>query len=136
MKTLSINYSIIKNGLNKKFRSVFLHNSNLTLSFLDVLFREGVIRSYTILPDRQIEVFLKYYKGISDINDIKSISTSGRSIYYSIEDICYWKNYYSPLNSLTKNGNISSNSLLFIWSGSFLNRRFIPVITTPPCTIG
>lgn len=82
-----------------------------------MLFREGVIRSYTILPDRQIEVFLKYYKGISVINDIKSISTSGRSIYYSIDDICCWKNYYSPLNSFlilnTSKKIFSSNELKY-----------------------
>lgn len=53
MKTLSINCSIIKNGLIKKFSSVIIHNSILTLSFLDVLFREGVIRSYRILSKKK-----------------------------------------------------------------------------------
>lgn len=53
MKILSINYSIIKNGLNKKFSSVFLHNSNLTLAFLDALFREGLIRHYTIVSKKK-----------------------------------------------------------------------------------
>jgi len=100
MKTLSINYSIIKNGLNKKFSSVFLYNSNLTLSFLDVLFREGLIRHYTIISKKKIEVFLKYHKGVSVINNIISISTSSRSIHYKIEDICYWKSLCSSLNSV------------------------------------
>lgn len=59
MKILSINLSILKNGLNKKFSSVFIHKSNLTLSFLNVLYKEGVIRSYNILSENQIEVFLK-----------------------------------------------------------------------------
>jgi len=103
MKTLSINYSIIKNGLTKKFSSVFIHNSKLTLSFLNVLFREGVICSYRILSNNRIEVFFKYYKGVCVINNIKLISTSSRSIYYSIEDICFWKN-----------SNFSSNSFLII----------------------
>ena len=57
MKILSINCSIIKNGLIKKFSSVIIHNSVLTLSFLDVLFREGVIRSYVVLPSKKIEVY-------------------------------------------------------------------------------
>jgi ribosomal protein S8 len=99
MKTLSINYSIIKNGLIKKFSSVIIHNSILTLSFLDVLFREGVISSYIVLPSNKVEVVLKYYKGVSVINDIKAISTSSSSIYYGIDDICCWKSFYSPLNS-------------------------------------
>lgn len=115
MKILSINLSIIKNGLNKQFSSVFIHKSNLTLSFLNVLFKEGVIRSYSILPNNKIEVFLKYYKGVSVIENITSISTSSRSIYYSIEDICYWKSNYSPFNSFlvlnTSKSIFSSNEL-------------------------
>ena len=99
MKILSSNYSIIKNGLLKKFSSVFILNSKLTLSFLDVLIREGVIRSYHIMSDNTIEVFLKYYKGVSVLNNIQSISTSSCFIYYSVEDISQWKNSYSSLNS-------------------------------------
>ena len=93
----------------------FIHNSNLTLSFLDVLSREGVIRSYKILSNNKVEVFLKYYKGSPVINNITSISTSSRSIYYSLEDICYWKNLHSPLNSFlvlnTSKNIFSSNEL-------------------------
>jgi len=115
MKILSINYSIIKNGLNKKFSSVFIHNSILTLSFLDVLFREGVISHYLLLSNGKVEVFFKYYKGIPVLNNIKSISTSSRSIYYSIEDICRWKNLYSSSSSFlilnTSKNIFSSNEL-------------------------
>jgi len=115
MKILSINLSILKNGLNKKFSSVFIHKSNLTLSFLNVLYKEGVIRSYNILSENQIEVFLKYYKGVSILKNIKLISTSSRFIYYSIEDISYWKNKYSPSNSFlvlnTSQKVFSSNEL-------------------------
>jgi ribosomal protein S8 len=115
MKILSINLSILKNGLNKKFGSVFIHKSNLTLSFLNVLYKEGVIRSYNILSENQIEVFLKYYKGVSILKNIKLISTSSRFIYYSIEDISYWKKKYSPYNSFlvlnTSQKVFSSNEL-------------------------
>ena len=99
MKILCINYSIIKNGISKKFSSVLINKSKLTSAFLDVLMQEGVIRSYCILSDEKIEVFLKYYKGKSVINDIIPISSSGRSIYYSVADICRWKDLYSPMNS-------------------------------------
>lgn len=95
MKVLSINYSIIKNGLNKKFSSVFVRNSSLTLSFLDVLFREGLICHYALLSNGQVEVFLKYYKGIPVIGNIKPISKSGRLINFNIKDICRWKDIYS-----------------------------------------
>jgi len=99
MKNLLINYSIIKNGFKKKFSSVLVYNSTITLSFLDVLFREGVISHYRILSKSKVEVFLKYHKGVSVINDIICISTSSRSIYYSVKDISQWKSSGSPLNS-------------------------------------
>ena len=115
MKILCINYSIIKNGISKKFSSVFINKSKLTLAFLDVLIKEGVIRSYCILSDERIEVFLKYYKGKSVINDIIPISSSGRSIYYSVVDICRWKDLYSPMHSFlilnTSKNVFSSNEL-------------------------
>lgn len=115
MKILLINYSIIKNGFLKKFSSVFLYKSNLTLSFLDVLFREGVIRYYKILPKQKIEVFLKYHKGVSVISDISSITTGGRSIFYRVEEISCWKNLRSPLNSFliinSSKGIFSSNEI-------------------------
>lgn len=116
MKTLSINYSILQNGLNKKFNSVFLHNSTLTLSFLDVLFREGVIRNYKLLSNSNtVEVFLKYHKGVPVITKINSISKSGRSIYYNLEDVSRWKNFYCPMNAFlilsTSNNIFSSNEL-------------------------
>lgn len=116
MKTLSTNYSILQNGLNKKFSSVFLYNSSLTLSFLDVLFREGVIRNYKILSHlNKIEVFLKYHKGVPVITNIKSISKSGCSIYYNLDDISKWKNLYCSMNAFlilsTSKHIFSSNEL-------------------------
>ena len=116
MKTLSINYSILQNGLNKKFSSVLLCNSVLTLSFLDVLFREGVIRNYKLLPELdKIEVFLKYHRGSPVITKIKSISKSGCSIYYNLEDISHWKNLYCSMNAFlvvnTSKTVFSSNEL-------------------------
>lgn len=115
MKVLSINYSIILNGLKKKFSYVLIHKSNLTLLFLDVLFREGVISSYMLLSSGEVKVFLKYYKGISVINNIKAISTSGNLVYYNLEDICSWKKFYSPLNSFlilnTSKQMFSSNEI-------------------------
>lgn len=113
MKILSINYSIIKNGLSRKFNSVFIHNSKLTISFLVVLLQEGVIKSYYIKCDKKIEVFFKYYKGVSALNSLQPITSSGRSVYYKIEDISRWKNLYSPMHSFliinSSKGIFSSN---------------------------
>jgi ribosomal protein S8 len=115
MKTLCNNYSIILNGINKKFSSVLVCKSNLTLSFLDVLFREGVIRSYSFCSDDKVEVYLKYYKGLPVINNIKPISTSGQSVSYTVLDIYRWKNLHSSGNSFlilnTSKNIFSSNEL-------------------------
>jgi ribosomal protein S8 len=115
MKILSINYSILKSGFGKKFSSVFVYKSNLTLSFLGVLFREGLIYNYNISDSNKIEVFLKYYKGFSVIHDIIPVSSGSRLIYYSVEDICYWKNFYSSIHSFlilnTSKQVFSSNEL-------------------------
>merc|ERR1712226_769051 len=111
----SVNYSVIKNGIYKKYSSVFIQKSKLTLAFLDVLLQEGVIRGYCSLSDNNIEVFLKYYKGKSVINDIIPISSSSRSIHFSVEDICRWKGLYSPVHSFlilnTSKNIFSSNEL-------------------------
>jgi ribosomal protein S8 len=115
MKTLCNNYSIILNGINKKFSSVFVYKSNLTFSFLDVLFREGVIRSYNIDSNGKVEVFLKYYKGLPVLNNISAVSTSSQLVSYSISDIYRWKKSYSSLNSFlilnTSKNMFSSNEL-------------------------
>jgi ribosomal protein S8 len=42
------------------------------------------------LIDNKESIFLKYYKGISVINNIKSVSSPSRFIYFSFKDISYW----------------------------------------------
>jgi len=116
MKILLNNYSIIKNSIAKKYSSVFLVKSNLTIYFLDVLFREGIIRSYNISKyDSYIVVYLKYYKGVSVLQNITSISSCDRYIFYSLEDVYKWKyNYYSRhcfLILSTSKNLISSNEI-------------------------
>ena len=92
-----------------------LCKSNLTLSFLDVLFREGVIRSYNIGSNGKVEVFLKYYKGLPVLKNINAISTSSQSVSYTTSDIYCWKRSYSSLNSFlilnTSKNMFSSNEL-------------------------
>ena len=52
------------------------------------------------ITDKTILVSLMHVNNeIGVINDIKSVSSSGRIIYYSLEDICYWKNLYFPVHS-------------------------------------
>jgi small subunit ribosomal protein S8 len=91
METLCNNYSIIKNAILENYLSVFLHKSKMTCKLLDVLYAEGVIRGYNMYSTQgKIEVFLKYHKGYSVINNIKAISSPGRYVYLSFDDICYW----------------------------------------------
>jgi len=111
MKTLSNNYSILKNAFKENFSSVFLHKSKKTSRFLDVLQREGLIRGYCLSSkNRKIEVFLKYYKGFSVLNNIHSITSPGRHIYFSFEDVCYWdKNSQHSFLVLSTSKNVISS---------------------------
>jgi small subunit ribosomal protein S8 len=111
MKTLCNNYSLIKNAFLENFSSVFTHRSKQTVRFLDVLYKEGVIRGYNLYSlDNKIEVYLKYYKGFSVIKNIKSISSPGCYIYFSFDDICFWdkNSQHSFLVLSTSKGVISS----------------------------
>jgi small subunit ribosomal protein S8 len=111
MKTLCNNYSIIKNAILENFSSVFLHKSNKTQRFLDVLYKEGLIRGYNLYSqENKIEVYLKYYKGSAVIQNIKAISSPGRYIYFSFDDICYWdKNSQHSFLVLSTSKNVISS---------------------------
>jgi len=120
MKTLCNNYSIIKNAFLENFSSVFIHKSSKTLLFLEVLQKEGLIRGYnTICNDRKIEVFLKYYKGVSVLSSISSISSPSRFIYFSFDDVCYWdkNSKHSFLILSTSSGVMSSKEAKFLGIG-------------------
>jgi len=84
-------FANIKNGQLTKRNFVFQTRKKICESFLKILWREGFILGYKIDPNnnKQLKIFLKYKNGQPVIKSLKSISTPGRKIYYSIKQI--WK---------------------------------------------
>jgi small subunit ribosomal protein S8 len=76
----------IRNGQQAKLASIASPNSRLRRSVLDVLKKEGYIRGYDA-ADREIRIELKYAEGQPAIRTIKRVSTPGRRVYSSVQDL-------------------------------------------------
>jgi len=85
--TLSNLFSTIKNGyLSKKYK-VIQQNSKQSKNILNILIREGFIKSYKITSDNKINIFLKYKNNKAALREIKRISTPGKRIYIKNKDL-------------------------------------------------
>jgi small subunit ribosomal protein S8 len=76
----------IRNGQQAKLAVVTAPNSRLRRNLLEVLKREGYIRGYEA-ADRDLRVELKYAEGQPAIRTIKRVSTPGRRVYSSVQDL-------------------------------------------------
>ena len=81
-------FANIKNGQLAKRAFVYQTRKNICESFLKILWEEGFLLGYEIEYNK-LKIFLKYKNGKPSINTIKLISTPGRRIYWSINQI--WK---------------------------------------------
>jgi small subunit ribosomal protein S8 len=94
----------LRNGFSSNLESVYLLKSNFIISFLNILLKEGYIRSYSLRNLDKIKVFFKYYPdGSSVIRGISIISKPGRKFYCSSNSL--WK-----LNSQNKGTFILSTN--------------------------
>nr|QUS63594.1 ribosomal protein S8 [Haslea silbo]QUS63797.1 ribosomal protein S8 [Haslea silbo] len=84
-------FAIIKNGQLARRAFVYQKQKKICEAFLKILWSEGFILGYKILPEEQnsIKIFLKYVNGQPAINTIKLITKPGRRVYYSVKQI--WK---------------------------------------------
>ena len=85
-------FANIKNGQLAKKSVVLQTRKNICESFLKILWDEGFISGYKVLPSNinKLEIFLKYTSnGQPVINSLKSISKPGRRVYYSAKQV--WK---------------------------------------------
>ena len=86
----------IKNAAMRKRSKVVTPASKLRGRVLDVLQDEGYIRGYTLLErpgeHAEFEIELKYFDGEPVIAEISRISTPGRRVYSSINDLKPVKN--------------------------------------------
>ncbi|MHC8509405.1 MAG: 30S ribosomal protein S8 [Rhodospirillales bacterium] len=81
----------IRNGQRAHKAVVVSPSSNLRSNVLDVLKREGYIRSYDSRPVRlgvsELSIELKYHEGKPVIREISRISKPGRRVYSKIKDL-------------------------------------------------
>ena len=88
----------IRNAQGRKLSSTTTPASSLRANVLEVLQKEGYIRSYErheVSPGiSEIKIELKYHEGAGVIRTIKRVSTPGRRVYSKI------KNLPRPFNGL------------------------------------
>lgn len=81
----------IRNGQRAKLTAIASPSSKLRGSVLEVLKREGYIRSYSqkeIKPGiSELKIELKYHEGSPVIREIQRVSTPGRRVYSGAKDL-------------------------------------------------
>lgn len=81
----------IRNGQMAKKSSVVAPSSKLRANVLDVLKREGFIRSFEEYEQRpgirELKIELKYHEGSPAIQEISRVSKPGRRVYSKIKDL-------------------------------------------------
>lgn len=81
----------IRNAQMRKRPKVSTPASKLRGRVLDVLQEEGYIRGYAEIEygggKSEFEIELKYYDGTPVIRDIKRVSTPGRRVYSSVQEL-------------------------------------------------
>jgi small subunit ribosomal protein S8 len=81
----------IRNAQMRNRPKVSTPASKLRARVLDVLKEEGYIRGYAEIDygsgKSEFEIELKYYDGSPVIRDIKRVSTPGRRVYSSVQDL-------------------------------------------------
>lgn len=87
MNLVSNMISIIKVGSIAKHLVVTVRNSKLCINILNVLYRLGYIRGFSIENKKCVKVFLKYIDNKPIIRNIDVISTPGRRTYTGCGDL-------------------------------------------------
>lgn len=85
--TLSNLFSKIKNGYLAKKSKIVQQKSNQSINILNILVKEGFIKSYKINSKNQLDIYLKYKKNKAVITDIKRLSKPGKRLYINNKDL-------------------------------------------------
>jgi len=80
-------FSTIKNGFLVKNPKITQPNSKQSRDILNLLIREGLIKSYKINFNHQLDIYLKYKKNKSIITEIKRLSKPGKRLYIKNKDL-------------------------------------------------
>lgn len=85
--SLSNLFSKIKNGYLAKKSKITQQNSKQTINILNILIKEGFIKSYKVNSKNQLEIYLKYRKGKAVITELKRLSKPGKRLYINNKDL-------------------------------------------------
>jgi len=85
--TLSNLFSTIKNGYLVKKNKITQPNSKQNINILNIMIREGFIKSYKINSKNQLNIYLKYKKNKPVITEIQRLSKPGKRIYIKNKDL-------------------------------------------------
>nr|YP_010394256.1 ribosomal protein S8 [Phytophthora colocasiae]UXG56146.1 ribosomal protein S8 [Phytophthora colocasiae]DAZ88264.1 TPA_asm: ribosomal protein S8 [Phytophthora colocasiae]DAZ88775.1 TPA_asm: ribosomal protein S8 [Phytophthora colocasiae] len=85
--TLSNLFSKIKNGYLAKKSKIVQQKSKQSINILNILVKEGFIKSYKINSKNQIDIYLKYRKNKAVITEIKRLSKPGKRLYIANKDL-------------------------------------------------
>lgn len=85
--TLSNLFSTIKNGYLSKKPKITQQNSKQSLNLLNILIREGFIKSYKINSNNQLNIYLKYKNNKPVITEIKRLSKPSKRLYIKNKDL-------------------------------------------------
>lgn len=100
----------IKNASDSKKESVTLPYSKLKLAILDVLMKEGFIRSFGKKGKKIakfIEVGLIYEDGLAKVQGVDRVSKTSKRVYFQAKDVRSVKNGYGLLVLSTPKGIMS-----------------------------
>nr|YP_009707711.1 ribosomal protein S8 [Phytophthora sansomeana]QES94849.1 ribosomal protein S8 [Phytophthora sansomeana] len=85
--TLSNLFSKIKNGYLVKKSKIVQQKSKQSINILNILVKEGFIKSYKINSKNQLDIYLKYKKNKAVISEIKRLSKPGKRLYITNKDL-------------------------------------------------
>ncbi len=86
--TLSNFFSKIKNGFLAKKYKITQYKSKQIINILNILIKEGLIKSYKVSKKKNIiYIYLKYKNNISIISKIIRISKPSKRIYIKNKDL-------------------------------------------------
>nr|YP_010117852.1 ribosomal protein S8 [Phytophthora agathidicida]QPN53824.1 ribosomal protein S8 [Phytophthora agathidicida]QTV76642.1 ribosomal protein S8 [Phytophthora agathidicida]QTV76759.1 ribosomal protein S8 [Phytophthora agathidicida]QTV76798.1 ribosomal protein S8 [Phytophthora agathidicida]DAD54878.1 TPA_asm: ribosomal protein S8 [Phytophthora agathidicida] len=85
--TLSNLFSKIKNGYLAKKSKIVQQKSKQSINILNILVKEGFIKSYKINSKNQLDIYLKYRKNKAVITEIKRLSKPGKRLYINNKDL-------------------------------------------------
>lgn len=99
--TLSNLFSKIKNGYLAKKSKIVQQKSKQSINILNILVKEGFIKSYKINSKNQLDIYLKYKNNKAVITEIKRLSKPGKRVYINNKDLYKKKTGFYILSTST-----------------------------------